>query len=315
MTIAEKLVAIAENEQKVYDAGYTDGYENGYVPSQEKTIEITENGTAEVVPDYGRVLNKVTVNVDVASSGDEVPANAKFQVVSYTADGYPLEVNLCSEGDTTTPANGFTGLASGISAFWTKIEKVNLPSTVTVVGYKGFTGMAGLKEVTNWDNIEAVGVESFNSCSLEYINHLPPRLTEISQTAFARCSMPITELPKGITKIGSYAFQLAIRMNIKKLPDGLLTIEGGAFINNGSPTVSFSEIPASVKTIGAQAFRGACKGIVGSLTFKGTPESIAANAFEMGTNVTDVNVPWAEGAVAGAPWGMTKATIHYESEV
>ena len=29
------------------------------------------------------------------------------------------------------------------------------------------------------------------------------------------------------------------------------------------------------------------------------------------TNLTTINVPWAEGAVAGAPWGATNATINY----
>lgn len=38
---------------------------------QEKTIDITENGTTEVVPDDGKVLSKVTVNVDVAGGGAE----------------------------------------------------------------------------------------------------------------------------------------------------------------------------------------------------------------------------------------------------
>jgi hypothetical protein len=36
---------------------------------QEKTVDIAENGTTEVLPDEGKVLSKVTVNVDVPSSG------------------------------------------------------------------------------------------------------------------------------------------------------------------------------------------------------------------------------------------------------
>ena len=39
------------------------------VQSQEKTVEITENGTTEVVPDSGFSLSKVTVNANVESSG------------------------------------------------------------------------------------------------------------------------------------------------------------------------------------------------------------------------------------------------------
>ena len=39
------------------------------VQSQEKTVEITENGTTEVVPDSGYALSKVTVSTNVESSG------------------------------------------------------------------------------------------------------------------------------------------------------------------------------------------------------------------------------------------------------
>lgn len=39
-------------------------------PEQEKTIEITENGTTEVTPDEGKVLSKVAVNVEVKGSSN-----------------------------------------------------------------------------------------------------------------------------------------------------------------------------------------------------------------------------------------------------
>lgn len=38
---------------------------------QEKIVDITENGTTEIMPDEGKALSKVTVNVEVASSGEE----------------------------------------------------------------------------------------------------------------------------------------------------------------------------------------------------------------------------------------------------
>ena len=39
--------------------------------------------------------------------------------------------------------------------------------------------------------------------------------------------------------------------------------------------------------------------------------TIASNAFENCQDLTDIYCPWAEGEVANAPWGATKATIHY----
>ena len=47
------------------------------------------------------------------------------------------------------------------------------------------------------------------------------------------------------------------------------------------------------------------------MTFEGTPTSIASSAFSNCVKLTTINVPWAEGAVANAPWGATNATINY----
>lgn len=55
------------------------------------------------------------------------------------------------------------------------------------------------------------------------------------------------------------------------------------------------------------------------IRFTGTPTSIASDTFSSVTgwnsaaNLTDIYVPWSEGAVANAPWGATSATIHYNT--
>lgn len=73
--------------------------------------------------------------------------------------------------------------------------------------------------------------------------------------------------------------------------------------------LKINSFPSTVKTIGKQAFRN-CKQIL-NLTFNGTPTSIDSNAFQDCDNLTIINVPWAEGEVANAPWGATNATINY----
>ena len=68
-------------------------------------------------------------------------------------------------------------------------------------------------------------------------------------------------------------------------------------------------MPESLLQIDANAFCY-CTGLT-AITFKSTPNSIANNAFYGCTNIRNINVPWAEGAVANAPWGATNATINY----
>lgn len=75
-------------------------------PEQEKTVDITENGTTEVTPDEGKVLSKVTVNVDVASSGggnlpvgysvvDFIEFNGSQMIDTGFVGNQDTEVNVC----------------------------------------------------------------------------------------------------------------------------------------------------------------------------------------------------------------------------
>lgn len=67
---------------------------------------------------------------------------------------------------------------------------------------------------------------------------------------------------------------------------------------------------SGINTTNAAAF-GKCGGLT-SVTFEGKPSgNIAKNTFQGCINLTEIKVPWAEGAVANAPWGATNATITY----
>ena len=112
-----------------------------------------------------------------------------------------------------------------------------------------------------------------------------PNVTSIGQYAFYCCSnLALTELPSGLTSIGSSAFHSCANLALTELPSGLTSIKNYAF----------HSIP-SLETI----------------TFKGQPQTIANGVFSGCNNLKTINVPWAEGAVAYAPWGATNATINY----
>lgn len=67
----------------------------------------------------------------------------------------------------------------------------------------------------------------------------------------------------------------------------------------------------SLRTIGNNSFKDCTQAT--EITFPATVTSIHSGAFSGCTNVTDVFCPWEEGAVANSPWGMTNATIHYNT--
>lgn len=119
----------------------------------------------------------------------------------------------------------------------------------------------------------------------------------------------ITELdvPKEVTKIGASAFNACAVLKTVKIHDGVTSIKSYAF--NSCMNLKLEEIPAGVTEIQPSAFV-ACRGLT-KLTFKGTPTTIGEDAFRGCTNLVTINVPWAEGEVANAPWGATNATINY----
>lgn len=76
-------------------------------PEQEKTVDITENGTTEVTPDEGKVLSKVKVNVDVPipdgyikpSGTKEITENGIHDVAEYSSVNVNVEGGSSGSGD------------------------------------------------------------------------------------------------------------------------------------------------------------------------------------------------------------------------
>ena len=153
-----------------------------------------------------------------------------------------------------------------------------------------------------------VRVGAFEECTNLALISLPDGITSIGDNAFACCSnLALTSLPKGITYIGWSAFEECTNLALTSLPDGITSIGDYAFA--WCSNLALTSLPKGITYIGWSAF-GECNRLT-TLTFKGIPTTIQASAFRNCTNLTTINVPWAEGAVANAPWGATNATIHY----
>lgn len=137
---------------------------------------------------------------------------------------------------------------------------------------------------------------------------LPRDLTKIGNYAFDSCTnLALTSLPDGVTSIGRYTFYNCSNLALTSLPYALTSIGDSAFY--GCINLALTSLPYGVTSISGSAFQG-CSGLT-TITFEGTPSSISSRAFYDCIHITTINVPWAEGAVANAPWGATNATINY----
>lgn len=140
---------------------------------------------------------------------------------------------------------------------------------------------------------------------------VPYGFTTIGYAAFySQQKMLSIAIPDTVTAVGSYAFYYCIALRELNLPDTVTSIGNSAFY--ALFEITEITLPANLETVGSQAFGVGRK--LKKVTFKSTP-TVAANAFNDCAVLTDIYVPWAEGAVANAPWGATNATIHYNSEV
>ena len=186
--------------------------------------------------------------------------------------------------------------SSGGSGFWDEdyakqiiagtFTEIIWPSGVTRINSKIFNDNDNLTNVTLPNTLVFIGSGAFTSCSNLKITTIPAGVQTIGASAFAHCVSIQTLDILGGPSIGMYAFQDCT---------GLTQV-----IYRGSG-----------KEIYNYAFYN-CTGLT-SVTFKGTPSNISSSAFYDCTNLTNIYVPWAEGAVANAPWGATNATIHYNT--
>lgn len=149
----------------------------------------------------------------------------------------------------------------------------------------GATVIGFLEKLTVAEGTRRIGAYAFSGCEALKEVSLPESLAEIQLGGFSECGALTTmELPKHLEVIGEEAFRY----------DTALVL---------------TTIPASVKTIGSTAF-SRCYGIR-DLTFLGTPEEIAGDAFQGCGQPMTIRVPWGEDEDHGQPWGATKATMVY----
>lgn len=291
-TIIKPDTMIPENIKVGVDIGGVVGTAPTPKAEQTKTVDLDmAAGNQTISPDEGKVLSSAVVTKPTTLVAENIKKDINIGGVVGTLEESAPEQYITAtyianvEEMISATLHGYTAVPARQFIDQRRLESVMLPSGIVSIRYGAFSGCVKLS-----------------------LTSLPSGITSIGDGVFFNCTnLALTSLPSGITSIGTYSFQNCTNLALTSLPSGLTNIGNGLF--HSCTSLALTELPSGLTGIGEYAFYG-CTGLT-SIIFRGTPTTISSTAFRNCINLTDIKVPWAEGAVANAPWGAINATITY----
>ena len=135
----------------------------------------------------------------------------------------------------------------------TSLEAIAIPSSVTSIEGCIFKNCSNLKDVSLPSTLSTITYESFSGCSsLERIV-IPSSITNLSNEAFKGCTkLSHIEFPSSITSIGVSCFSNCVSLTSLEFPSSF-TIFGSRCFENCTNLESLV-IPASVENLGQGSF-------------------------------------------------------------
>ena len=108
------------------------------------------------------------------------------------------------------------------------LESIVIPSAVTILGEKAFSGCTNLSMIVVLNNVEYIGVECFQGTALKEFN-FPERLKVIETGVFANSKLIRVELPDSVEEIKANAFSGCKDLKEVVIPDSVKYIADNAF--------------------------------------------------------------------------------------
>lgn len=222
---------------------------------------------------------------------------------------------------TFATGNSMTVLESNMFNGCWSLTTVELPANMSVIDNDAFNGCKSLSEF-DFGNICEIGSNAFNDTGLVNVT-LSASLTKLGGGAFANCddlvelvflcqynenlhlssmfadcsSLQRVTLPEGITVIDDNLFKNCDSLTSIVIPASVKTIGNNAFggwFGSRLASVTFAE-GSQLETIGANAFSR--REMLTSIAFPKSLKSIGANAFDFCSNLTTVSFEGGTGGV------------------
>ena len=228
---------------------------------------------------------------DFKTMRDEMPLLSELDlsnavIVEYTETEGTVGVvpTLLTYSANTLPASAFFNNSTYLGK--TSLTKIDLPKSITAIGYRAFELCHGLKSITIPNSVTTIDWSAFFDCNVMTSIYIPSSVTSIGNQAFSANSGLITVALDNpfyssndgvlfdknryklihcpLSKSGSYS-----------IPSTVISIEDGAF--EGCNELTSITIPSSVTSIGKIAFYY-CLGL-SSITIPSSVTSIGERAF------------------------------------
>jgi hypothetical protein len=329
-TLASVYVYIANNIPYAY--GKT-GYGNMWIPVSSLMAEIADIS----LPDKGFTSNiTAETNAGIYVTYKENEKFVEGAVYRVTGEA-SAEVYVVGQGGVSTAADAFGGGVSEVYVVET------LPETLTpsangmfyfyVVESTGFayldagSGTLSFGTVLNSLDKNATDRGWTDDVTSEtkygsYCVRLAPTCTLYTYsdgkwTEYVDRSMADKECANAVEDATAPFvdyFATAFSVTVLEIPEGVGEIAHAIIDGTEWGNLKTIKFPASLTALNGNIVKN-CENLA-KVIFKGTPTKfIGSAAFVNCPKITDIYVPWASGAVGGAPWGAPNtATIHYNSD-
>lgn len=233
---------------------------------------------------------KLTLNDSSIVSGDCTLNTVvkENEIKAYSATTVEAEIGTCA-----------TEIGDQAFMWFTNLEKVTIPNTITRISFNAFNQCSGLTSVDIPDSVTIIADVSFNGCKSLSSVTLSNNITRIGIGVFEECiNLGGIEIPSGVTEIGTDAFKDCISLSGITIPDAVTKIGSEAFYNcTGLTTVT---IGSGITEIGSGAFEYSDN--ITSLTiYATTPPTITNYTFTF-TGSYPIYVPNVDAYKSSSKW-------------
>ena len=240
-------------------------------------------------------LDKTGLKVLTVTNGTEIPTAALSNAKLLETVSIPDTIKVIGDG-------AFSGCAS--------LKAFSIPAGIEKVGNNVFYGCAAMKTVVIPSSVKTIGESAFYGCaSLEAIA-IPADVTSIGAAAFRGCaSIRTVEISKALSKIGNFAFNECsslLGFTVSAENEAYSAIAKDLYNKDGTVLIQYAlgktdtdgpVLSDKVKEIAPNAFLGALN--LTDIEIPATVETIGADAFGGCVNLKSAIVPaWAIGKLA-----------------